>query len=55
MKQTTKKAVVATIRYAGFEFPGLKLANGKYAITQCQASPDRDFSDCRDFPVRPLQ
>ena len=30
---TTKKAVVATINYAGFEFPGLKLPNGEYAIT----------------------
>ena len=32
MKNQPKKAVVATVRYAGFEFPGLKLANGDYAL-----------------------
>ena len=32
MKNKTQKAVVATVRYAGFEFPGLKLAKGDYAI-----------------------
>ena len=32
MKHKTQKAVVATVRYAGFEFPGLKLPNGDYAI-----------------------
>lgn len=32
MSPKLKKAVVATVNYAGFEFPGLKLPNGKYAI-----------------------
>ncbi len=31
-QQKPKKAIVATINYAGFEFPGLKLPNGAYAI-----------------------
>lgn len=33
---TTKKAVVAIINYAGFEFPGLKLPSGEYAIAVSQ-------------------
>lgn len=33
---TTQKAVVAKINYAGFEFPGLKLPNGEYAIALSQ-------------------
>lgn len=32
MKHKTQKAVVATVKYAGFEFPGLKLPNGDYSI-----------------------
>ena len=31
-----KKAVVATVNYAGFEFPGLKLPDGSYAIAVTQ-------------------
>ena len=33
MKQKPQKAVVATVNYAGFEFPGLKLPNADYAIS----------------------
>ena len=36
MKDQPQKAVVATVRYAGFEFPGLKLPNGEYAIAISQ-------------------
>ncbi|MGK7948261.1 MAG: hypothetical protein AB4368_05510 [Xenococcaceae cyanobacterium] len=32
MTQKPQKAVVATINYAGFKFPGLKLPNGNYGI-----------------------
>ena len=32
MAQKPKKALVAIINYAGFEFPGLKLPNGEYAL-----------------------
>ncbi len=31
-----KKAVVASVNYAGFEFPGLKLPDGSYAIAVSQ-------------------
>ncbi len=31
-----KKAVVATVKYAGFKFPGLKLPDGTYAIAVTQ-------------------
>jgi hypothetical protein len=33
---TTKKAVVASVNYAGFEFPGLQLPDGSYAIAVSQ-------------------
>ncbi len=33
-----KKAVVATVNYAGFEFPGLKLPDGNYAIAVLQVA-----------------
>ncbi len=36
MKNQPKKAVVATVRYAGFEFPGLMLPNSDYAIGAIQ-------------------
>lgn len=36
MKEKTKKAVVATIKYAGFEFPGLMLPDSSYAIGSIQ-------------------
>ncbi len=32
-KNKPQKAVVATVTYAGFEFPGLKLPDGSYAIS----------------------
>ncbi len=31
-QQKPKKAVLATVNYAGYEFPGLKLPDGRYAI-----------------------
>ena len=34
----TKKAVVATVIYAGFEFPGLQLPDGNYAIAVSQVA-----------------
>ncbi|MDJ0591115.1 MAG: hypothetical protein QNJ72_14155 [Pleurocapsa sp. MO_226.B13] len=33
-----KKAVVATVTYAGFEFPGLQLPDGNYAIAVSQVA-----------------
>ncbi len=33
---TTKKAVVASVKYAGFEFPGLQLPDVNYAIAVTQ-------------------
>ncbi len=36
MKNQPKKAVVATVRYAGFEFPGLMLPDSSYAIGSIQ-------------------
>ena len=35
-REKPKKAVVATINYAGFEFPGLRLPSGEYAIAVSQ-------------------
>lgn len=35
-QQKSKKAVVATVNYAGYEFPGLKLPDGRYAIAVSQ-------------------
>ncbi len=35
-QQKPKKAVVATVNYAGFEFPGLQLPDGSYAIAVTQ-------------------
>lgn len=32
LQKKPKKAVVATVTYAGFEFPGLKLPSGEYAV-----------------------
>ena len=37
-QQKPKRAVVATVNYAGFQFPGLKLPNGRYAIGASQVS-----------------
>ena len=36
-QEKPKKAVVATVNYAGFKFPGLKLPSGEYAIAVTQA------------------
>ncbi len=55
MKYKTKKAVVATVRYAGFEFPGLKLANGKYGITSSQAWEMLKFSEHPNHASRTLK
>lgn len=38
MKQKPQKAMVATVNYAGFEFPGLKLPKGCYAMGASQAA-----------------
>ena len=35
-QEKPKKAVVATVNYAGFEFPGLQLPDGNYAIAVSQ-------------------
>ncbi|MDJ0592764.1 MAG: hypothetical protein QNJ72_22705 [Pleurocapsa sp. MO_226.B13] len=35
---TTKKAVVASVNYAGFEFPGLQLPDGNYALAVSQVA-----------------
>jgi hypothetical protein len=35
-QEKPKKAVVATVNYAGFEFPGLQLPDGSYAIAVSQ-------------------
>jgi hypothetical protein len=35
---TTKKAIVASVNYAGFEFPGLQLPDGTYAIAVPQVA-----------------
>ncbi len=35
-QEKPKKAVVATVTYAGFEFPGLQLPDGSYAIAVTQ-------------------
>ncbi len=45
MTQKPQKAVVATVNYAGFEFPGLKLPNGSYGLTASQAWSMLKFSD----------
>lgn len=37
-QEKTTKAVVATVNYAGFQFPGLKLPNGQYAIAVSQVA-----------------
>lgn len=44
-QQKPKKAVVATVIYAGFKFPGLKLPNGEYAVTASQTWELLKFSD----------
>jgi hypothetical protein len=38
MPEKPKKAVVATVNYAGFEFPGLQLPDGSYAIAVSQVA-----------------
>lgn len=40
-----KKAVVATVNYAGFEFSGLQMPDGSYGITASQAWEILKFSD----------
>ncbi len=49
MKHKTQKAVVATVRYAGFEFPGLKLPNGDYAIGIPQIVDLLEQDNIRDY------
>lgn len=44
-QEKPKKAVVATVTYAGFEFPGLQIPDGSYGITASQAWEMLKFSD----------
>ena len=37
-QEKPKKAVVATVTYAGFEFPGLQLPDGTYGIGVSQVA-----------------
>ncbi|MDJ0534769.1 MAG: hypothetical protein QNJ70_20190 [Xenococcaceae cyanobacterium MO_207.B15] len=55
MKQKIQKAVVATVRYAGFEFPGLSYKRGIYGITASQAWEMLKFSEHPNYASRTLK
>ena len=55
MSQKAKKAVVATVNYAGFQFSGLKLPDGRYGLTASQAWSMLKFSDLHQNASRDIK
>lgn len=54
-QEKPKKAVVATVNYAGFEFPGLQMPDGTYGITASQAWEMLKFSEHPNHASRTLK